>query len=75
MWSISAAYSPDGASIVTASGDDTAKVWEAASGAELLTLSGHEDWVISAAYSPDGASIVTASADGTAKVWEAASGA
>ena len=71
----SAAYSPDGASIVTASDDDTAKVWEAASGAELLTLSGHEGGVDSAAYSPDGASIVTASDDGTAKVWEAASGA
>jgi len=42
-----AAYSPDGARIVTASGDQTAKVWEAVTG----TLTGHDGEVNSAAYS------------------------
>ncbi len=37
----SAAFSPDGERIVTASYDNTAKVWDAATGDELLTLSGH----------------------------------
>ena len=37
----SVAFSPDGQRIVTGSGDHTAKVWEAASGRELLTLKGH----------------------------------
>ena len=70
----SAAFSPDGRRIVTGSTEGTAKVWEAASGRELLTLKGHNDWVLWAAFSPDGQRIVTASEDQTAKVWDAASG-
>ena len=68
------AFSPDGQRIVTGSGDGTAKVWDAASGRELLTLKGHSDRVASVAFSPDGQRIVTGSGDETAKVWEAASG-
>jgi WD40 repeat protein/serine/threonine protein kinase len=70
----SAAFSPDGRRIVTGSTHGTAKVWEAASGHELLELKGHSDWIIWAAFSPDGQRIVTASEDETAKVWDAASG-
>jgi len=55
---------------VTASDDNTAKVWDAASGRALSTLSGHTGYVFSAAYSPDGRTIVTASDDNTAKVWK-----
>ena len=40
---LSVAFSPDGERIVTGSADHTAKVWEAASGRELLTLKGHSD--------------------------------
>jgi hypothetical protein len=68
---LSAAYSPDGKTIVTASKDGTAKIWDAASGRELDTLRGHTDWVTSAAYSPDGKTIVTANRGGTAKIWDA----
>jgi WD40 repeat protein/class 3 adenylate cyclase len=70
----SVAFSPDGQRIVTGSWDQTAKVWEAASGRELLTLKGHTSWIRSVAFSPDGHRIVTGSDDQTAKVWEAASG-
>jgi hypothetical protein len=63
---LSATFSPDGARIVTASADWTAKVWDAATGQLLTTLEGH-DWVRSAAFSPDGTRIVTASLDRTAK--------
>ena len=38
---LAVAYSPDGQRIVTGSADHTAKVWDAASGKELLTLRGH----------------------------------
>jgi eukaryotic-like serine/threonine-protein kinase len=72
---ISAAYSPDGARIVTASLDHSARVWDARTGAQLEVLTGHGDRVGCAAYSPDGTHIVTASNDKTARIWNARTGA
>jgi len=70
----SAVYSPDGERIVTASLDKIAKVWDAKTGTELLTLTGHDGGVWSAIYNPDGERIVTAGGDKTAKVWDAKTG-
>jgi len=67
----SAAFSPDGSRIVTASGGNTVRIWDAASGKEIAVLRGHEDLVHSAAFSPDGSRIVTASNDKTARIWDA----
>src|SRR5580658_814101 len=71
----SAAYSPDGTRIVTASYDKTARIWNAHTGAQLAILSGHGAGVASAAYSPDGLRVVTASFDRTARIWDAHTGA
>jgi WD40 repeat protein len=68
VWS--AAFSPDGRRIVTASLDKTARIWDASSGQEIHVLRGHEDSVSSAAFSPDGTRIVTASLDNTVRVWD-----
>jgi WD40 repeat protein len=68
-----AAFSPNGARILTASMDKTAKLWDAASG-KLIASFDHEDVVKHAAFSPDGARILTACWDGTAKLWDATSG-
>jgi WD40 repeat protein len=68
------AFSPDGTRLATASLDRTAKVWDAASGEELLRLYGHTNRVLGIAFSPDGTRLATASMDRTAKVWDAASG-
>ncbi|RTL68368.1 MAG: TIR domain-containing protein, partial [Hyphomicrobiales bacterium] len=65
-----AAFSPDGRRIVTASDDNTARVWDVERGSEIATLKGHEGPVQSAAFSPDGRRIVTASYDNTARVWD-----
>jgi WD40 repeat protein/serine/threonine protein kinase/TPR repeat protein len=70
-----AAYSPDGTRIVTASNDKTARIWDARTGAQLTVLTGHGGSVYCAAYSADGSRIFTASADKTARVWDARSGA
>ena len=42
---LSAAYSPDGKTIVTASDDQTARIWDAATGQEVRPLTGHTDAV------------------------------
>lgn len=72
VWSV--AFSPDGTRLATASQDKTAKVWDAATGTEILTLAGHGESVSSVAFSPDGTRLATGSQDKTAKVWDAATG-
>ena len=72
---LSAAFSPDGARVVTASRDYTARLWDVPTGASLAVLQGHPQTVASAAFSPDGARVVTASWDNTARLWDVTTGA
>jgi WD40 repeat protein len=51
----------------------TVKVWDADTGAEKFTLTGHPSTVYRAAFSPDGSILVTASYQHL-RVWEAATG-
>jgi WD40 repeat protein len=70
----SAAFSPDGMRIVTASWDNTARISDAATAKDIAVLRGHGTIVHSASFSPDGTRIVTASSDKTARIWDAATG-
>lgn len=67
-------YSADGTRVATAGADNTAKLWDTATGAELATFRGHTDNVVSVAFSPDAKRLVTGSWDATAKVWDIGSG-
>jgi WD40 repeat protein len=68
-------FSPDGRLIATSSWDETAKVWNAATGQDLLTLRGNAGRaLLSIAFSPDGKGVITGGVDGIAKVWDAATG-
>jgi WD40 repeat protein/serine/threonine protein kinase len=70
----SVAVSPDGRRIVTASNDHTARVWDAATGRQLLMLIGHTNGLSCAAFSPDGKWITTGSGDKSVRVWDAVTG-
>src|SRR5262249_34231828 len=60
---------PDGRHVVSASQDQTLKVWELATGREVATLQSHTAWVTACAVTPDGRHMVSASGDKTLKVW------
>jgi WD40 repeat protein len=68
----SASFSPDGTRIVTASEDQTARIWDAATGQPVGEPMRHQGVVNTASFGPDGSRIVTASADRTARLWDAA---
>jgi len=70
VWS--ATLTRDGTGLVTVGGD-SARVWDLASGRELLTM--RPNRVVSAVdYSPDGTRIVTGGWEHAARIWDAASG-
>ena len=69
-----AAISPDGKRVVTASFDNTARLWDAETGKEIAVLKAHEGGVTAASFSPDGKRVVTASDDATARLWDAETG-
>jgi WD40 repeat protein len=69
-----ARFSPDGQRVLTASADGTARLWDAATGRELVRYTGHTASIEYAAFSPDCTRIVTASRDNTARVWDANTG-
>ena len=69
----SAEFSPDGTRVVTASRDNTARLWDAVTGKQLYVFR-HEDAVTTASFSPDARLVYTASLDNTARFWDAATG-
>src|SRR5262249_37833272 len=69
----SVAFSPDGTKVVTGSKDDTARMWDAATGQILLSFVGHANWVLSVAFSPDGRKVLTSSLDQTTRLWNSSS--
>ena len=68
----SVAVLPDG-NAISASWDNTLRVWDLNSGQCVMTLRGHTDFVMSVAVLPNG-NAISASDDKTIKVWDLKSG-
>jgi WD40 repeat protein len=67
-------YDDDGTLLVTGGADGTAKVWDAATGEEKVTLRGHASTVRDVSFRAGGDEIATAGLDSTVRVWDAATG-
>jgi eukaryotic-like serine/threonine-protein kinase len=71
---IFATFSPDGTLLATGSSDDSAQVWDVATGKALTGPLAHRADVQFCAFSPKGDFIATASDDRTARVWDVRTG-
>ena len=67
------AFSPDGKTLASASYDKTVKIWDTATGSEVLSLP-HSDSVYTVAFSPDGLYTASGGWDGTVHIWDAQTG-
>ncbi|HLA98204.1 MAG TPA: hypothetical protein VJL34_07095, partial [Anaerolineales bacterium] len=66
----SLAVSADGALLLTASADNTARLWDASTGELLANLEGHSKGVNAAQFMPQTEIVATASQDGTVRLWD-----
>ncbi|MEM7536897.1 MAG: TIR domain-containing protein [Chloroflexota bacterium] len=69
-WVNTATFSHDGQYIVSASGDNTVRIWDANTGVPIAVLEGHTDDVSMAMFSEDDRRILSAGRDNLVRVWD-----
>lgn len=68
------AITSDGKLIASGGNDKSIKLWDAATGRLLRTLTGHLSDINSLAFSPDASRLASASFDGTVRLWDIETG-
>eukprot|EP00871_Galdieria_phlegrea_P005946 jgi/Galph1/839/GphlegSOOS_G5535.1 len=71
---LAVAFSPDGSSFASCSGDTTMRLWDLSTQTPFKTCEGHRNWVLCLAWSPDAKRIATGDLDGNIIVWNPQSG-
>ena len=66
-------FSPDNAWVIATIDDNTLRIWDATTGKDLHTISGHNSQISDCFMSPDGTKIFTTFYDKTVKIWDAVS--
>ncbi len=69
-WVNAVAITPDGKQAISASRDNSLKLWDLTTGTELFSLTGHTDSVNAVAITPDGKQAISASGDNSLKLWD-----
>ncbi len=68
------AFSPDGQTALSASGDNTLILWDVNTGEIILIFTGHTEEVINVAFSPDGQTALSSASDNTLILWDVNTG-
>lgn len=66
---LSVAFSPDGKTLASGSGDTTVRLWEMNTATPFAECKGHKNWVLAVAWSPDGQFLASSSMDKTVRIW------
>jgi hypothetical protein len=73
-WVESVRFSPDGQRLATASADHTARIWDAGTGKEIVSIL-HRRRVDSVVFSPNGQWLATVAQEKMARIWDPFTGA